>query len=145
MPASIFNGAISFGLVSVPITVLSAAEDHAARFRQIHTADHGLVRNHHWCEAEDREVTFAEIGRGCELSDGRVVPVTDEELRALPLPKARAIELIAFVPAAVVPPSGHPGRRRDRRGHGADRGQAGRPPAAGGPRADGPAGTAGGT
>ncbi|MEU9545175.1 Ku protein [Streptomyces mirabilis] len=104
MPASIFNGAISFGLVSVPITVLSATEDHAARFRQIHTADHGLVRNHHWCEAEDREVTFAEIGRGCELPDGRVVPVTDEELRALPLPKARAIELIAFVPAAVVPP-----------------------------------------
>ncbi|MFG2364105.1 Ku protein [Streptomyces mirabilis] len=89
MPASIFNGAISFGLVSVPITVLSSTENHAVRFRQIHTADHGLVRNHYWCEAEDREVTCAEIGRGYELPDGQVIPVTDEELQALPLTTAR--------------------------------------------------------
>jgi DNA end-binding protein Ku len=54
MPASIFNGVISFGLVSVPITVLSATEDHSVRFRRIHTADRGLVRNRYWCEAEDR-------------------------------------------------------------------------------------------
>ncbi|GAA2565313.1 MULTISPECIES: Ku protein [Streptomyces] len=53
---------------------------------------------------EDREVTFGEIGRGYELPDGRVIPITDEELRALPLPTARAIELIAFVPAAAVDP-----------------------------------------
>ncbi|MFF2133237.1 Ku protein [Streptomyces olivochromogenes] len=104
MPASIFNGAISFGLVSVPITVLSSTENHAVRFRQIHTADHDLVRNRYWCEAEDREVTFAEIGRGYELPDGRVVPVTDEELRALPLTTARAIELIAILPASAVDP-----------------------------------------
>lgn len=45
MPASIFHGAISFGLVSVPITVLSSTQNHAVCFRQIHTADHGLVRN----------------------------------------------------------------------------------------------------
>lgn len=104
MPASIFNGVISFGLVSVPITVLSATEDHSVRFRRIHTVDNGLVRNRYWCEQEDREVTFGEIGRGYELPDGRVIPVTDEELRALPLPTARAIELIAFIPAAAVDP-----------------------------------------
>ncbi|MEV6383156.1 Ku protein [Streptomyces sp. NPDC051773] len=102
MPAGIFNGAISFGLVSVPITVLSATEDHSVRFRRIHTADNAPVRNRYWCEHEDREVTFGEIGRGYELPDGRVIPVTDEELRALPLPTARAIELIAFIPAAAV-------------------------------------------
>ncbi|MHA5052166.1 Ku protein [Streptomyces sp. SD15] len=104
MPASIFNGAISFGLVSVPITVLSATEDHSVRFRRIRTADNGLVRNRYWCDAEDREVTFGEIGRGYELPDGRDITVTDEELRALPLPTARAIELIAFIPAAAVDP-----------------------------------------
>ena len=74
------------------------------RFRRIHTADNGLVRNRYWCEQEDREVTFGEIGRGFELPDGRVIPVTDKELRALPLPTARAIELIAFIPAAAVDP-----------------------------------------
>ncbi|MGW1622717.1 non-homologous end joining protein Ku [Streptomyces sp. NPDC002172] len=104
MPASIFNGSISFGLVSIPITVLSATEDHSVHFRRIHTADNGLVRNRYWCEAEDREVTFGEIGRGYELPDGRVIPVTDEELRALPLTTARAIELVAFIPAAAVDP-----------------------------------------
>ncbi|MER6093395.1 Ku protein [Streptomyces bluensis] len=104
MPASIFNGVISFGLVSVPITVLSATDDHSVRFRRIHTADRGLVRNRYWCEVEDREISFAEIGHGYELPDGRVIPVTDEELRALPLPTARAIELIAFIPAAAVDP-----------------------------------------
>ncbi|MHA5053357.1 hypothetical protein [Streptomyces sp. SD15] len=60
------HGAISFGLVSVPITVLSATEDHSVRFRRIRTADNGLVRNRYWWDAEDREVTFGEIGRGYE-------------------------------------------------------------------------------
>ncbi|MFD4610421.1 hypothetical protein ACFWOT_20485 [Streptomyces sp. NPDC058440] len=45
MPASVWTGAISFGLVSVPITVLGATEDHSVRFRRIHTVDNGLVRN----------------------------------------------------------------------------------------------------
>ncbi|WP_240634783.1 MULTISPECIES: non-homologous end joining protein Ku [Streptomyces] len=95
---------MSFGLISVPITVLSATEDHSVRFRRIHTCDNALVRNRYWCEQEDREVSFGEIGRGFELPDGRVIPVTDEELRDLPLPTARAIELIAFIPAAAVDP-----------------------------------------
>ena len=104
MPASIFNGAISFGLVSVPITVLSATEDHSVHFRRIHTEDGGLVRNRYWCEAGDHEVTYGQIGRGYELPDGRVIPITDDELRALPLPTARAIELLGFIPAAAVDP-----------------------------------------
>ncbi|MGW4825086.1 Ku protein [Streptomyces sp. NPDC004227] len=87
MPASIFNGAISFGLVSVPITVLSATEDHSVRFRRIHTPDNSPMRNRFWCEVEDREVTFGEIGRDYELPDGRVIPVTDEELRPCRCPR----------------------------------------------------------
>ncbi|GAB2768683.1 hypothetical protein [Streptomyces bullii] len=45
MPASVWNGAISFGLVSVPIAVQAATEDHSVRFRRIHLADNGRVRN----------------------------------------------------------------------------------------------------
>ncbi|MGW0836569.1 non-homologous end joining protein Ku [Streptomyces prunicolor] len=62
------------------------------------------MRNRYWCEAEDHEVTYGEIGRGYELPDGRVIPVTDEELRQMPLPTARAIELLGFIPAAAVDP-----------------------------------------
>lgn len=81
MPASICNGAISFGLVSIPITVLSATEDHSVRFRRIHTPDNGLVRNRYWCDAEDREVTFGappparcRRGPGLELGVGAGFP-----------------------------------------------------------------------
>ncbi|WP_225080657.1 Ku protein [Streptomyces sp. CoT10] len=104
MPASVWNGAISFGLVSVPIAVLGATEDHSVRFRRIHTVDNGLVRNRYWCEIEDREVSYGEIGQGYEMAGGRIIPLTDEELRQLPLPTARAIELVGFLPAADVDP-----------------------------------------
>ncbi|MFF9128526.1 Ku protein [Streptomyces sp. NPDC014889] len=104
MPPHVWTGAISFGLVSVPIAVLGATEDHSVHFRRIHTVDNGLVRNRYWCELEDREVSYGEIGQGYEMADGRVIPLTDEELRQLPLPTARAIELVGFLPAADVDP-----------------------------------------
>lgn len=88
MPASVWNGAIPFGLVSAPVAVQAATEDHGVRFRRIHLADNGLVRNR-WCEIEDRPVSYGEIGQGYEMSNGCVIPITDEELRRLPLPMAR--------------------------------------------------------
>ncbi|MFF4827196.1 Ku protein [Streptomyces sp. NPDC001312] len=99
-----WTGAISFGLVSVPSAVLGATEDHSVRFRRIHTADNGLVRNRYWCEIEDREVSYGEIGQGYETAGDRIIPLTDEELRQLPLPTARAIELVGFLPTADVDP-----------------------------------------
>ncbi|MGW3029169.1 Ku protein [Streptomyces sp. NPDC001221] len=67
---SVFTGALVFGLVSVPITFTGATEDHSVRFRRIHTADNSLVRNRYWCEIEDREVSYGEIGGGYELPGG---------------------------------------------------------------------------
>jgi DNA end-binding protein Ku len=58
---SVFSGALVFGLVSVPISVVSATEDHSVRFRRIHTVDNGLVRNRYWCEVEDREGVLTEL------------------------------------------------------------------------------------
>ncbi|MFJ5901761.1 Ku protein [Streptomyces sp. NPDC093064] len=104
MPPKVWTGAISFGLVSIPIAVLGATEDHSVRFRRIHTVDNGLVRNRYWCEIEDREVSYGEIGQGYETAGGRIIPLTDEELRQLPLPTMRAIELVGFLPAPDVDP-----------------------------------------
>ncbi|MEZ7007855.1 Ku protein [Streptomyces sp. AD55] len=98
MPRTIWSGAISFGLVTVPIHVVSATEDHSIHFHRVHLEDMGRVRNRKICEIEDREVTQGEIGKGYEISPGNVVPVTDQELRDLPLPTARAIEIVAFMP-----------------------------------------------
>ncbi|MFF3553275.1 Ku protein [Streptomyces tsukubensis] len=101
---SIWNGAISFGLVSIPIKLVNATENHSVSFRQIHTADGGRIRYRKVCELDDEEVPAAEIGKGYEEADGSIIPITDEDLAALPLPTAKTIEIVAFVPASSIDP-----------------------------------------
>lgn len=101
---SIWNGAISFGLVSIPIKLVNATESHSVSFRQIHTEDGGRIRYRKVCELEDREVTSSEIGKGYEDADGTIVPITDEDLAQLPIPTTRTIEIVAFVPADRIDP-----------------------------------------
>ncbi|MFI2644002.1 Ku protein [Streptomyces sp. NPDC018610] len=104
MPRTIWSGAISFGLVTVPIHVQSATEDHSIHFHQYHLADMGRVRNRKVCELEDREVQQSEIGKGYEWSKDHVIPISDAELSNLPLPTAKAVEIDAFVPLASIDP-----------------------------------------
>ncbi|GAA4339505.1 Ku protein [Streptomyces venetus] len=104
MPRNIWSGAISFGLVTVPISVASATEDHSIRFHQYHLQDMGRVRVRKYCELEDREVDQGEIGKGYQLTKEQVIPISDEELQELPLPTAKAIEIVAFVPLDSVDP-----------------------------------------
>ena len=101
---SIWNGAISFGLVSIPIKLVNATESHSISFRQIHTEDGGRVRYRKVCELEDREISQAEIGKGYEDADGTIIPITDEDLAGLPIPTARTIEIVAFVPEDRIDP-----------------------------------------
>ncbi|MFG2730766.1 Ku protein [Streptomyces canus] len=101
---SIWNGAISFGLVSIPIKLVNATESHSISFRQIHTEDGGRVRYRKVCELEDREISQAEIGKGYEDADGTIIPITDEDLAHLPLPTAKTIEIVAFVPGERIDP-----------------------------------------
>lgn len=101
---SIWNGAISFGLVSIPIKVVNATESHSISFRQIHLEDGGRIRYRKVCELDDREVSQSEIGKGYEDADGTIIPITDEDLAQLPLPSAKTIEIVAFVPADRIDP-----------------------------------------
>ena len=104
MPRPLWSGAISFGLVTIPVKLMSATEDRSVRFHQVHTEDLGRVRVRKYCEAEDREVSAGEIGKGYEVSKDTLVAITDEELERMPLPTAKAIEIVAFVPAASIDP-----------------------------------------
>lgn len=101
---SIWNGAISFGLVSIPIKLVNATENHSISFRQIHLADGGRIRYRKVCELDEQEVTTAEIGKAYEDADGTMIPITDDDLASLPLPTARTIEIVAFVPADEIDP-----------------------------------------
>lgn len=97
MPSAIWSGAISFGLVTIPIRLLAATEDHSIRFRRIHLEDMGRVRNRTVCELDGEEVTSAEIGKGYEVEKDNVIPISDDELAEMPLPTAKAIDVVAFV------------------------------------------------
>jgi DNA end-binding protein Ku len=104
MPRTIWSGAISFGLVTVPIHAASATENHSIQFHQYHLEDMGRVRTRKVCELEDREVAQSEIGKGYEYAKDQVVAISDQELRDLPLPTAKAIEIQAFVPLESIDP-----------------------------------------
>ncbi|WP_381805663.1 Ku protein [Streptomyces niveus] len=97
MPAAIWSGAISFGLVTIPIRLQAATEDHSIHFRRVHLEDMGRVRNRTVCSIDGEEVTSAEIGKGYEVEKDNVIPISDDELADMPLPTARAIDVVAFV------------------------------------------------
>ncbi|MFF3211782.1 Ku protein [Streptomyces sp. NPDC002886] len=101
---SIWNGAISFGLVSIPIKLVNATESHSISFRQIHIGDGGRVRYRKVCELDGEEVPTAEIGKGYEEADGSIIPITDEDLAQLPIATAKTIEIVSFVPADQIDP-----------------------------------------
>ncbi|MFD5384424.1 Ku protein [Streptomyces sp. NPDC059474] len=101
---SIWNGNISFGLVSIPIKIYPATEDHSISFRQIHTRDGGRIRYRKVCELEDTPVESSEIGRAYEDADGALVPITEEDLAALPLPTTHTLEIEAFISASEIDP-----------------------------------------
>ncbi|MEU8652936.1 Ku protein [Streptomyces sp. NPDC048737] len=101
---SLWNGAISFGLVSIPVKLVNATESHSIPFRQVHVEDGGRIRHRKVCELEDREVSQAEIGKGYEAADGTIIPITEDDLSRLPLPTAKTIRIVAFVPADRIDP-----------------------------------------
>ncbi|MCS0634272.1 Ku protein [Streptomyces sp. LP05-1] len=101
---SIWNGAISFGLVSIPIKLVNATENRSISFRQIHAEDGGRIRYRKVCELDGEEVGSEEIGKAYEETDGTMIPITDEDLAALPLPTAKTIEIVSFVPASEIDP-----------------------------------------
>ncbi|MEU5847956.1 Ku protein [Saccharopolyspora shandongensis] len=106
MPSAIWTGYIAFGLVSIAVRVVAATESKSTTFRQIHLRDGCLARLRHEriCTAEGRPVPWEEVGRGYETPDGRIVPVSDDDLASLPLPTARTIELLEFVPLESIDP-----------------------------------------
>lgn len=78
---------ISFGLVTIPGKAISATKDHSIRFRQVHLKELGRAHTRKVCELDGEELSQDEIGKGYERPGEGAVPVTDEELDAMPLPR----------------------------------------------------------
>jgi DNA end-binding protein Ku len=101
---AIWKGTVSFGLVSIPVRLYSATDERDITFRQVHESDGGRIRYRRICEEEDKEVPYSEISKGYELPDGRMVILSADDLNQLPLPTAKQIEVLEFVPIEQVDP-----------------------------------------
>ncbi|MGH3385507.1 MAG: Ku protein [Nocardioidaceae bacterium] len=101
---AIWKGTISFGMVTIPVKVYSATEERDVSFRQVHSADSGRIRYKRVCEVCKEEVPYSDIAKGYEMPDGRMVVLESEDFAALPLPTAKSIEVLEFVPIDQVDP-----------------------------------------
>ena len=101
---AIWKGAVSFGLVNVPVKLYAATEDRDVSFHQVHAEDGGRVRYKRFCQVCGEEVAYADLAKGYEMDSGDVVVLSDDDLADLPLPTAKTVELLAFVPAEQVDP-----------------------------------------
>jgi DNA end-binding protein Ku len=102
---SIWKGAISFGLVTIPIRVFTATEEKNISFRQVHSSDGGRIKYKRICEVDGEEVPFPEIAKGYELPDGDVLVLQPEDLADLPLPSSKAVDVLEFVPFDQIDPT----------------------------------------
>ena len=85
MPQSIWKGAISFGLVSIPVRLFCATEEKDISFRQVHREDGGRIRYKRVCSVDGEEVAYADIAKGYELPDGEMVVLDDDDFANLPI------------------------------------------------------------
>jgi DNA end-binding protein Ku len=101
---TIWKGAISFGLVTIPVRLFAATQERDISFHQVHQADGSRIRYRRICEAEGQEVPFSEIAKGYELPDGNTVVLTKEDFANLPLMTTKTIEVLKFVPVEQIDP-----------------------------------------
>src|SRR3954470_17587550 len=101
---AIWKGAVSFGLVNVPVRLFAATQEHDIRFHQVHREDGGRIRMKRTCSIDGEEVPYDQIAKGYESPDGRLVVLDDEDFASLPLRTGREIEVVEFVPVEQVDP-----------------------------------------
>jgi DNA end-binding protein Ku len=103
VPRALWSGSLSFGLVNVPVQLVSAARDLDYHFNELHAKDKVRIEQRRFCSKEDTEVIWEEVARSYDL-DGKQVIVRDEELGSVEPRKTRTIDIEGFVELADVDP-----------------------------------------
>jgi DNA end-binding protein Ku len=101
---SIWKGTVSFGLVSIGVKLYSATEERDVSFHQVRRSDGARIRYKRVAESDGEEVPYSEIAKGYELPSGETVVLTDDDFKDLPLPTARVVDVLEFVPADQIDP-----------------------------------------
>ena len=97
MPRAMWKGAISFGLVTIPVSVYPATEEKTLRFNQLHDEDGGRIRMKRTCSIDGEEVGYEHIVKGYEYEKDRYVILTDDDFDMVPVESSRAIDIQQFV------------------------------------------------
>jgi DNA end-binding protein Ku len=101
---SIWKGSVSFGLVSIGVKLYSATEEKDVSFHQVRRTDGSRVRYKRIAEADGEEVAYSDIAKGYQLPSGETVVLTDDDFKDLPLPSARVVDVLQFVPVEQIDP-----------------------------------------
>jgi DNA end-binding protein Ku len=101
---AMWKGAVSFGLVNVPVKMYTATDSHDISFHQVHRTDGGRIRYKRVCDVCGEQVPYDDIAKGYESEDGQLVILTDEDLAELPVASSREIGVEKFVPADQIDP-----------------------------------------
>jgi DNA end-binding protein Ku len=101
---AIWKGAVSFGLVSVPVKLYAATESKDISFRQVHAKDGGRIKYQRVCSIDGEEVAYADIAKGYETEDGEMVILDDSDMAELPASSSREISVEKFVPSEQIDP-----------------------------------------
>jgi len=104
MPKSIWKGAITFGLITIPVGLFSATEEKDFHFHQLHNADSGRIRYKKVCSVCGEEVPFQDIVKGYEFEKDNYVVFTPEEMDQIPAESIKAIDIVSFVPLEEIDP-----------------------------------------
>src|SRR2546423_6747027 len=104
MPRAIWSGAISFGLVNVPVKLYSAVSRKSVRFHQLHEETGARIQQKRVDRSTGDEVPYEKVVKGYELSPDRYVVIQPEELDALDPQKTRTIDIMEFVPIEEIDP-----------------------------------------
>jgi DNA end-binding protein Ku len=104
MPRAIWSGSIAFGLVNIPVKLFSAVSQKEVRFHMLHDADGARINLKRFCSVENVEVPYEHVVKGYEVSKGRYVTVTAEELEAADPRGARTIDIEDFVQMVQIDP-----------------------------------------
>src|SRR5688572_23996987 len=97
MPRPLWKGSISFGLVSIPVELLTAVRDHRPRFRLLHAHDKSPVRYERVCQREGKPVAWEDLVKGYEYEKGRFVVLTKDDFKTAALQKDKSIQIMDFV------------------------------------------------
>jgi DNA end-binding protein Ku len=104
MASTVWKGHLTFGLLSLPVKLYSAARSETVSFNQLHKTDHSRVKQVLYCQAEDKPIQRSDIVKGYEYEKDKYVVVEDEEIKKVAPKTAKTMEVLEFVKASEVDP-----------------------------------------